>query len=139
MWYYNGQPFTDDMIQSAVGFVYEITDLTTNRKYIGKKLFTKSKTYQKNKKKKRKRVGSDWMSYYGSNKELQEQVSKLGAESFSRNILRICYSKSELSYYETKEIFMRDALLKSEYYNSWVSVRINANTLINNREKHLDK
>lgn len=129
MWYYNGEEFTEDMIGNAVGFVYIIFNNTNGRMYIGKKLFTKSKTYQKNKKKKRKRVGSDWLKYWGSNKELQEDVKNLGKDNFSRKIVRICYSKSEVSYYETKLIFEHDALLKEEYYNSWVSVRINANTL----------
>lgn len=135
MWYYEQQPFIEEQIGTAVGFVYEIHDQFNSRYYIGKKLFTKSKTYQKNKKKKRKRVGSDWDSYYGSNKDLQEEVKLRGESYFTKTILRLCYSKSELNYYETKEIFLRDALLRTDYYNSWVSVRINANTLINIREK----
>ena len=37
MWYYNGEPFTSDMIEDYVGFVYEITDTRNGMKYIGKK------------------------------------------------------------------------------------------------------
>lgn len=129
MWLFTGKEFKEEYIEKAVGFVYLITNKTNGRKYIGKKLFTKSKTYQKNKKKKRTRVSSDWMNYYGSNKELQEDVKNLGPENFERQILLLCNSKSELSYYESKFIFQTDALLDDKYYNSWISCRINSNTL----------
>lgn len=131
MWFYNNQEFTEEMIGDAVGFVYLITNLSNNKKYLGKKSFTKSKSYQKNKKKKKKRVGSDWLSYYGSNKELQEDVATHGApnNTFKREILKLCYSKSEMSYFETKYIFEYDCLLSDAWYNSWVSCRINGNTL----------
>ena len=70
MWFYDGLEFTDEMIGDNVGFVYMIINHSNNKKYIGKKLFTKSKSYQKNKKKRKTRVSSDWLNYYGSNKEL---------------------------------------------------------------------
>lgn len=128
MWVYNDKEFTEDMIGEAVGFVYLIYNETLEKSYIGKKLFTKSKSYQKNKKKKKKRVTSGWQSYYGSNKELQEDVKKQ-YYIIKRTILRLCYSKSELSYYETKLIFENDCLLSEDWYNSWVSCRINKNTI----------
>ena len=134
LWTYAYKSFTpEDVPDGAVGFVYLITNHHSNKFYIGKKLFTKSKTYQKNKKRKKKRVSSDWESYWGSNDALKEDVKTLGEQNFTRTILRICFSKSELNYFETKEIFSRDALLREEYYNSWVSARINGNTLINIR------
>lgn len=128
MWLYNGLVFTEEMIDTAIGFVYLITNETNGKKYIGKKLFTKSKIYQKNKKKKKKRVSSGWQNYYGSNKELQEDA-KNPSMVIRREILRLCSSKSELSYYETKMIFETDCLLLDGWYNSWVSCRINKNTL----------
>jgi hypothetical protein len=133
MWInHDGSEFTEDMVGEAVGFVYLITNLNTGKKYVGKKLFTKSKTYQKNKKKKRKRVSSDWQKYWGSNEELKADVKELGEQYFKRTILRLCSSKSQMSYYETYYIFFQHALLHPEdYYNSWVSCRINRNTLIN--------
>lgn len=125
MWTYEGQEFTEDMIGKSVGFVYKITSLTDSRMYIGKKLFTKAKTIKKKgKRTKRSRIASDWTSYYGSNKELQEDVQKLGPENFQRIILRLCATRAEMSYYETKLIFETDALLRADYYNSWVSVRV---------------
>lgn len=131
MWFYDGLEFTDEMIGDNVGFVYMIINHSNNKKYIGKKLFTKSKSYQKNKKKRKTRVSSDWLNYYGSNKELIHDVKSLDKHQISREILRLCKSKGELSYYETKYIFDSDSLLRDDYYNSWVSCRINANVLMN--------
>ena len=37
MWYYNGEEFTSEMIEDYVGFVYLITNLSDNKKYVGKK------------------------------------------------------------------------------------------------------
>ena len=69
---FNGKPFTSEDIKSYVGFVYLITELDTNKKYIGRKYF-----YQLRKtkgKSKRVRSESDWKKYYGSSKELLEQI-----------------------------------------------------------------
>ena len=69
MWSYNGKEFTSEMIEEYVGFVYIITNLETNMKYVGKKLFTSKRTLPplKGKTRKRKVVKeSDWMEYYGS-------------------------------------------------------------------------
>lgn len=127
MWYYNNEIFTEDMILNNVGFVYIITNLTNNRKYIGKKLFTKSKTYQKNKKKKRKRVSSDWITYTGSNEELNIDIQK--GHQIHKEIIHLCKSKGWMTYIETKEILNRDCLISEEYYNHWVSCKIRRNHL----------
>ena len=68
MWYYKDILF-DETPEEYQGFVYEITELHTNKKYIGKKNFWKPKTLPKNSKRKRRirtRVESDWRSYFGS-------------------------------------------------------------------------
>lgn len=136
MWLYENQEFTDEKIGEANGFVYIITNKTDGRRYVGKKLFTKSKIYQKNKKKRRKRVSSDWLNYWGSNEELKADVKRLGPENFLRTIEVLCYSKAELTYCETRLIFLHDCLLYPEkWYNSWVSCKINRNTLINTKSK----
>lgn len=122
MWIYNNIPFTEEMIGEHVGFVYVITNLTTGKMYVGKKLFTKSKTVQRNKKKKRTRVASDWLEYTGSNDVLNEDVQS--GHVLKKEIIHLCKSKGWLSYMETKEILVRDCLLSDKYYNSWVSARI---------------
>ena len=122
MWLYNEIEFTEDMISDNVGFVYVITNVTNNKRYVGKKSFTKSKTYQKNKKKKKTRVASDWITYTGSNDQLNED-SKNG-DQVKKEIIHLCKSKGFLSYFETKEILVRDCLLSDNFYNFWVSCKI---------------
>ncbi len=124
MWHYNGIEFTEDLIDKSFGFVYCITNLSNGRRYIGKKLFTKSGRKQTKGKIKKIRVTSDWLDYYGSNKELQEDVVKKGVDKFHREILYLCATRSECSYRETQEIFKRGALLTENYYNSWVTCKI---------------
>lgn len=136
-WYLHNtaQEFTEDMIGGAFGMVYLITHTPTGKKYVGKKFFTKAKTRQVKGKKKRSRVASDWLTYWGSNKELQEEVKKNGEEQYTREILHLCKSRSELSYWESFEIFSRHALLSESYWNQWVSARINAKNLTNLKNK----
>lgn len=122
MWLYNDQEFTEDMISDNAGFVYVITNLTNNKQYVGKKLFTKSKTYQKNKKKKKTRVSSDWMIYTGSNEQLNIDIKN--GDQIKKEIIHLCKSKGWMSYMETKEILVRDCLLSDKYYNTWLSARI---------------
>lgn len=127
-WTYKGKIFTEEMIGDSFGFVYLITCTLTGRKYIGKKFFSFSRTRKPLKgfkRKRRDRVKSDWETYFGSNRELNEDVVKHGSDKFTREILRLCASKSECTYWEAKYIFERDALIDPCYYNQWVSVKIN--------------
>ena len=127
MWVYEGKEFTSDDIGDYKAFVYLITNVVTGRKYIGKKRFTKVRTKPPLKGKVRKRKvksESDWQSYYGSNEELKQEVKELGESSFKREILRLCDSLTEASYYEAKEQFDREVLLTEEYYNSWIQVKV---------------
>jgi hypothetical protein len=131
-WFFHStkEEFTEDMIGDAFGMVYLITHIKTGKKYVGKKFFTKSKTRQVKGKKKRTRVKSDWETYYGSNKALQEEVKKNGPEEYVREILHLCKSRSECSYWENWEIFTRHALMLESYYNEWTSVRVRKDHLI---------
>lgn len=130
MWLYNNEPFDD--IADYVGYVYIITNLTNGRKYLGKKNFYFSKTRTIKGKKKRSKVESDWREYYGSNKELLEDVEKLGKDLFKREIVRLCKSKGEMSYFEAKYQFESDVILDPNWYNGWLSVRVSSTHL-----KHL--
>lgn len=131
MWLYNNKEFTEDMIGDSFGYVYEITNNTNGRKYVGRKFFTRAGTKQIKGKKKKVRLSSGWANYWSSSKELKADVKKLGEENFTRKILYLCKSRSECSYRETKEIFTRDALLKEEYYNSWCSAKIHKSHVLN--------
>lgn len=121
-WKLGEQEFTEDMISDNVGFVYFIINTTKKKAYIGKKLFTKSKTYQKNKKKKRTRIKSDWESYTGSNKQLNEDI--MNGDKYYKFIYMLCKTKGWCSYWETKTIMDFNALIDTNYYNDWVSCRI---------------
>ena len=125
-WFYHNTPqeFTEDDIGDAFGFVYIITHNPTGRKYIGKKFFTKAGTKQIKGKKKKIRKASDWAEYWGSNDELKKEIGLNGKENYTREILHLCKSRSECSYWETFEIFNRHALLSDAYYNSWVTCKI---------------
>jgi len=131
-WYFHNTTteFKEENIGHAFGMVYLITHIKTGKKYVGKKFFTKAKTKQVKGKKKRSRVKSDWESYWGSNKELQEEIKKNGPSEYTREILHLCNSRSECSYYETWEIFTRHALLSDNYWNAWVSCRIRKDHLV---------
>ena len=131
MWLYNEQLY-DETPEEYQGFVYQITELDTGKKYIGKKNFWKPKTLPKNSKRSRRirtRVESDWKSYFGSSKEVQLLVEQKGQENYKREILRLCKTKGEMSYYEAKLQFEKDVLLRDEYYNSFIGCKIHSRHL----------
>ena len=133
-WLFEDKPFESDQIGDSQGFVYLITDLSNNKKYIGKKNFWSVRKIPPLKGKTRKRTKkaeSDWKNYYGSSEEVKLLVESQGCDNFKREILRLCDSKGELSYYELKYQVENDVLLKpNEYYNSFVGAKIHRNHLI---------
>lgn len=128
-WYYHGKEFTEDDIGNAFGFVYLIENLTNNRKYIGKKFFSKAGRKQVKGKIKKIRKPSDWEDYYGSNDELKKEVEILGKDNFKRVILYLCATKTECSYLELREQIDRRALETETFYNQWISVKVSKKNL----------
>ncbi len=131
-WTYQGQ-VVNELPEDCVGFVYCITNTTSGRRYIGKKLAKFSKTTYKTvklkngtkkKKKIRSKIDSDWQEYYGSSPNLTADINTLGKENFSREILYYCKSKAETSYIEAREQFDRKVLESDEYYNGHIQVRV---------------
>ena len=109
------------------GFIYQITNTTNDRKYIGKKqsITILKRPPLKGRKNKRHVVKeTDWKIYTGSSDKLNEDIQKLGKDKFKFEILRFCQSKSELAYYEAKMQFDHDVLLKEEYYNGMINLRL---------------
>jgi hypothetical protein len=123
-WTYNGKDFTEDLIGNNYGFVYQITNLTNGRQYIGKKFFYSAKTKQVKGKKKKYKASSNWQTYYGSSDNLTKDVLQLGHENFNREILHLCLTKGECGYLEAKEQFRNNVLETDNYYNSWIMVRV---------------
>ena len=131
-WTYQNE-IVESLPDDCIGFVYIITNLTTGRKYIGKKLAKFSKTTyktvklkngSKKKKKIRSKIDSDWKEYYGSSPNLQADIDTQGKDNFSREILYYCKSKAECSYVEAREQFTRKVLESDDYYNGHIQVRV---------------
>jgi len=133
MWYYKNEQF-DTTPEDYQGFVYLITELDTDKKYIGKKNFWKPKTLPITKTRKRRvrtRTESDWRSYFSSSSEVQQLVESKGEENYKREILKLCKTKGEMSYFEAKLQFEHDVLLRNDYYNEFIGCKIHS--------KHLKK
>lgn len=127
-WLYNEQIF-DETPEEYQGFVYLITELDTGKKYIGKKFFWKPKTLPITKTRKRRvktRVESDWRKYYGSSITVKNLVEEKGLDNWKREILKLCETKGECSYYEAKLQFEHDVLLTDEYYNEFIGCKIHS-------------
>lgn len=130
-WYYKAQPFTKEVAaqkieEGFIGFIYEITDNLTGKKYIGKKLMVGKRRLPPLKGQKRKRikmVESDWEKYFGSSELLSALVEER-QNDFSREVLFLCRSKGELNYVEAREQFAREVLLSDAYYNNLIAVKI---------------
>ncbi len=128
-WLYEGHPFTSDMIGEYFGFVYLITNLDNDRMYVGKKWFWSTRRLPPLKGKTRKRrvqKESDWQKYYGSSDEVKLLVEQHGESNFKREILRLCKTKGECSYYELVEQVDREVLLRDNYYNEFIGVKIHS-------------
>jgi hypothetical protein len=126
--------------EDCVGFVYLIINTVSGRKYIGKKLAKFSKTSYKvvklkngNKKRKRikSKIDSDWQLYYGSNNQLNKDITELGSDNFTREILFYCKSKAECSYIEAREQFNHRVLESDDYYNGQIVCRIHGSHIKN--------
>ena len=128
MWLYENREYNETP-EEYQGFVYEIEELSTGKKYIGKKNFWRPKILPKNSKRTRRvrtRVESDWKNYFGSSKEVQALVESNGIENYKREILRLCKTKGEMSYYEAKLQFENDVLLSDQYYNEFIGCKIHS-------------
>ncbi len=124
MWLFEDKEFVYD--EQWYGFIYLIENIVNGRKYIGRKFLTKAGYKTVNKKRKKIRVESDWADYYGSSPALAKDIELYGKECFTRTILRLCKARGECNYFETKYIFDADAVLDGNYYNSWVSCKVQA-------------
>lgn len=134
-WTYQGK-IIEEIPNEYEGFVYLITNLTNNKKYIGKKLAKFKTTKPPLKGKKNKRRGfkeSDWKDYWSSSDKLQEDVKTLGEENFTREILYFCKSRAEMSYIEAREQFDRRVLETDDYYNGIIDVRVGGSKVLRDR------
>ena len=128
-WSYQGQDFESSMIpEGAEGFVYEMQAIIDGKlvRYIGKKNFysvtkkrfgKKALSSMQDKRAKKYTIQKKltYVDYYSSNAVLKD-AHKAGIE-IRRYMLKICFSKMELTYYETKFQFVRGVLESDEFLN----------------------
>ena len=139
MWKYKEATISsiDNMPKCTFGFIYEVTHTPSGRKYIGKKVLY----FERNKKlgiraleelrldRKSKGIGgrtplkqktvteSDWKTYYGSHKEIMSLIKENKQGEFTREILQFVPTKKQLTYYECKYLFIKEALEGNDYIN----------------------
>lgn len=126
-WLYKNKEITIDDLDGYTSFVYVITNEKTKKRYFGKKRlqFYRRKKIPGRFYRKKIVKDSDWKDYWGSSSELKEDLDKHGKDSFTREILKLCGTLGEASYYETKLQFEHDVLLHpDQFYNTFVGCRI---------------
>lgn len=138
-WYYKDKLVTE-LPEDCEAFVYLITNLTNDKKYVGKKLAKFKTTKPPLKGKKNKRRGykeSDWRTYWGSSDHLNADVLELGEDKFRREILYYCPSRGVASYLEAREQFERRVLETDDYYNGIINVRVGGSKILKEALKTL--
>jgi len=141
-WLYEGKPFTpsyEDLSEWQC-FVYIITD-DADKKYVGVKQFHKKVTRPPLKGRKNKRRGiaeSDWQSYVGSSPSLQEKVQQVGYGGVTREILHLCRTRGDGSYLEAMEQMNRNAIVRDDYYNEIVNMRVHSKHLSEELKRQLN-
>lgn len=129
-WLYEREEFTNNMIpEGAHGFVYGMSVLIDGetKLYIGKKNFYANRNVKLGKKaldartdkraSKKKLVRKlSYQNYFSSNETLK-QAKKDGLD-IRRVIMKICYSKMELTYEEVACMFKLDVLDNTQYLNT---------------------
>lgn len=109
-----------DINPHAYGVVYMITNHINSKYYIGKKCLHK---------------GKKWEKYWGSCKELTDDIKREGIDNFSKEILINCFSSYELSYYEIDKMVRYNWLsdkcynqnMSGRYFKSKLNTHINEN------------
>ncbi len=146
MWTYKNKPVKSieelPHPEALHGFVYCISS-NTGKIYIGKKNFYSNLKKKLTKKelalisdkrmKTYKRVSkeSNWKNYWGSNTQLQSDISRLGADQFKREIIALAYSAKQLTYLETEHQILNDVLRSDNCYNDNISGKFFTKDLIN--------
>lgn len=121
----------DDLPDGVVGFVYKITS-PSGKIYIGKKQLKNTQRRKISKKLLKSIEGrgkrpskitvvteSNWLDYWGSCKPLLEEIERNGNKDWNREIIELCYSKKQLSYYEVCYQIRYD-VLKTNSYNETI-------------------
>ena len=120
----------DKFPKNCIGFVYKITNIQTGKFYIGRKSLysnVKKKLTKKElselsgpgRKPTKKLVTSEsnWMDYWGSNKGILQEIKEEGTSMFRKEILKFCFNKKQLTYWELHYQCVNEVLLTDKSYN----------------------
>lgn len=123
-WIFNNLPIKDeDVPKKAIGFIYVIT-CPDGKRYLGRKMLTKSKTKQTKGVKKKIKVESDWKDYWSSSPELLAMVAEKGTDGFKREIIYFAYSKGMLAYAEEKALYTLGVLETDNWVNGNIRAKV---------------
>ena len=121
----------EDFPENTFGFVYRITNLTNGKFYIGKKQLLSQTNVKLGKKeiaalptqrgrtpsKKLVVKESNWQEYWGSNKLILEEIKQGGTTAFRKEILKFCFNKKQLTYWELHFQCVNEVLVSDKSYN----------------------
>ena len=120
----------DRFPENCVGFVYKITNIKTGKFYIGKKSLYSNIRKKLTKKELAELSGpgrkptkklvtseSNWLVYWGSNKGILQEIKEEGTDSFRKEILKFCFNKKQLTYWEVHYQCINEVLLTDKSYN----------------------
>ena len=134
-WLFNGQPL-ETIPKGHESFVYLITNKVNGKRYVGFKKTISVVTRQKNKRRYKVRVESDWRNYWSSSNELHTAVEYYGRGNFLREILAFTVAKGVGKYYEAEEQFARGVMANNRdaYYNGIINLRLGQNAVLRYNE-----
>jgi len=120
----------DKFPENCVGFVYKITNIKTGKFYIGKKSLYSNVRKKLTKKELAEYSGpgrkptkklvtseSNWQDYWGSNKGILQEIKEEGTDSFRKEILKFCFNKKQLTYWEVHYQCVNEVLFSDKSYN----------------------
>ena len=116
--------------ENCIGFVYKITNIKTGKFYIGKKSLFSNVRKKLTKKELAEYSGpgrkptkklvtseSNWQDYWGSNKGILQEIKEEGTDSFRKEILKFCFNKKQLTYWEVHYQCVNEVLFSDKSYN----------------------
>lgn len=130
-WEYKGTEIKsiNQFPEGTIGFIY-ILRFSDGKQYIGRKNLytTRKKALGKkelekltDKRKKRYKVEvkeSDWMKYTSSNSTIKSELTKESIILESREIIKLCSTAKQMTYYEAQALFCYGVLeYPDQYYN----------------------
>jgi len=147
-WTYKNKKIGDitQFPENTFGFIYIVTHNPSGKSYIGKKVLYHTRKVKIGKRELEKLQGvvgrrpsyklavkeSDWLSYYGSQKEIKQLLLEGKKDEFERTILKICSDKKSLTYFEVKYQMIYQVLEKpDEFFNDNILGKFYTRDLIN--------